>query len=150
MRKVIRYFFLFLLPLLFGQMIYNFNFPEPFPAIMMPRFGYQHPIKNTIVYKDMDLVFISNNEKKYEINRHELFHTMHLPQRFFAVQKVFGLETNAEEDPGFMQWLRKKIQQITGETEGQLKAVWYDVEMKKEKGQLNSEKQIIGIKTIQF
>ena len=150
MQKKIRLLFIFIFPALFLQMYYCYHNPEPFPAIMMPRFGYQQLEDNTVSYTDVDLFFIADDGKKQNIDRHQLFKNMHLPQRFFAVKKVFSTDSQAAQDPEFLAWLRENVKSLTTENSGKLEAIWHRVYLVKKNGNLIEEKEIIASKTIKF
>ncbi len=150
MQKKIRLLFIFVFPALFLQMHYCYNNPEPFPAIMMPRFGYQQLKDNTVSYMDVELIFISDNGKRQIIDRHQLFDSMHLPQRFFAVRKVFSTESQAAEDVEFIVWLRKKLKDLTAANSGRLEAIWHRIHLTRKNGNLIKEKEIIANKIIKL
>lgn len=131
-------------------MYYCYHNPEPFPAIMMPRFGHQQTASNQVEYTDVELLFTTNNGQEFVISRHELFEDMHLPQRYNAVSKVFSLDSKSEENPDFVQWLQTRIFSITKYKHGTLEAKWHKIKITKTKEALERDREEINTKIIEI
>lgn len=111
-RKSIRIGFLLLFPLLIGQMLLSFYGREPYPAIMMPRFGAQAVQSGQYDYVRYQFELRDAQGDKRMLDHHAFFPDMHLPQRQRAVRRVFAPEVTALRDADFVKWLAGHLARI--------------------------------------
>ena len=108
-KKFLKIFFPILFIGLCFQYWYALTEREPFPAIMMPGFRYQS-IENSIhTFPDVRFQAIQNDNEVIELSKHELFSSMHLPQRHKVTKRIFDSDFNFEANQELIDWLENHL-----------------------------------------
>jgi len=114
LQKRIRYFFIILIIGLFTQLYYVFQYKEPFPAIMMPRFSYQAIQDSIINFPKVQIELKFKDSSAVLVSKHELFANIHLPQRNKILKKVFLPSSEISNEETLKIWLMQRVERISG------------------------------------
>ena len=138
-RTIVRWFFILLVPLLFGQLLIAKIYEEPYPAVMFPGFGqvppapwYPYPYERMVLYAytDHDSVAMTLDELFAPFPETALFAPMR--NRLRSMADTITPTQGAEDERELLHYLRQRVHQQLGEEVERVVLAFYQYEADQE------------------